>query len=107
MGRDVIDFNHDDDSVTNTGQAIATINIADPLTLYTPYHQTPAVNAYGSIYTAYANGEQSGERRIPKHLQEAWTDPTISPLTGNLNGTTGILQNQPWRSLQLLEPIPG
>jgi LDH2 family malate/lactate/ureidoglycolate dehydrogenase len=28
MGRDVIDFNHDDDSVTNTGQAIATINIA-------------------------------------------------------------------------------
>ena len=28
MGRDVIDFNHDDDSVTNTGQAIAAINIA-------------------------------------------------------------------------------
>ena len=28
MGRDVIDFNHDDDSVTNTGQAIAVINIA-------------------------------------------------------------------------------
>ena len=25
---DVIDFNHDDDSVTNTGQAIAAINIA-------------------------------------------------------------------------------
>lgn len=28
MGRDVIDFNHDDDSVTNTGQAIAAINVA-------------------------------------------------------------------------------
>jgi L-2-hydroxycarboxylate dehydrogenase (NAD+) len=28
MGRDVVDFNHDDDSVTNTGQAIAAINIA-------------------------------------------------------------------------------
>jgi L-2-hydroxycarboxylate dehydrogenase (NAD+) len=28
MGRDVIDFNHDDDSVTNTGQAIAAISIA-------------------------------------------------------------------------------
>ena len=28
MGRDVIDFNHDDESVTNTGQAIAAINIA-------------------------------------------------------------------------------
>jgi LDH2 family malate/lactate/ureidoglycolate dehydrogenase len=28
MGRDVIDFNHDHDSVTNTGQAIAAINIA-------------------------------------------------------------------------------
>ena len=28
MGRDVIDFNHDDDSVTNTGQAIVAINIA-------------------------------------------------------------------------------
>jgi LDH2 family malate/lactate/ureidoglycolate dehydrogenase len=28
MGRDVIDFNHDDASVTNTGQAIAAINIA-------------------------------------------------------------------------------
>ncbi len=27
MGKDVIDFNHDDDSVTNTGQAIAVINI--------------------------------------------------------------------------------
>jgi LDH2 family malate/lactate/ureidoglycolate dehydrogenase len=28
MGKDVIDFNHDDDSVTNTGQAICAINIA-------------------------------------------------------------------------------
>jgi LDH2 family malate/lactate/ureidoglycolate dehydrogenase len=28
MGREVIDFNHDDDSVTNTGQAIAAIDIA-------------------------------------------------------------------------------
>ncbi|MBC7577216.1 MAG: Ldh family oxidoreductase [Tardiphaga sp.] len=28
MGRDVVDFNHDDDSVTNTGQAIAVINVA-------------------------------------------------------------------------------
>jgi len=28
MGRDVIDFNHDDDSVTNTGQAIAAIDVA-------------------------------------------------------------------------------
>jgi LDH2 family malate/lactate/ureidoglycolate dehydrogenase len=28
IGRDVIDFNHDDDSVTNTGQAIAAIDIA-------------------------------------------------------------------------------
>jgi L-2-hydroxycarboxylate dehydrogenase (NAD+) len=28
MGKDVIDFNHDDDSVTNTGQAVAAINVA-------------------------------------------------------------------------------
>jgi L-2-hydroxycarboxylate dehydrogenase (NAD+) len=28
MGKEVIDFNHDDTSVTNTGQAIAAINIA-------------------------------------------------------------------------------
>jgi LDH2 family malate/lactate/ureidoglycolate dehydrogenase len=28
MGKEVIDFNHDDDSVTNTGQAIAAINVA-------------------------------------------------------------------------------
>jgi L-2-hydroxycarboxylate dehydrogenase (NAD+) len=28
MGKDVIDFNHDDDSVTNTGQAIAVVNVA-------------------------------------------------------------------------------
>ena len=28
MGKDVVDFNHDDDSVTNTGQAIAAINVA-------------------------------------------------------------------------------
>ena len=28
MGREVIDFNHDDNSVTNTGQAIAAISIA-------------------------------------------------------------------------------
>jgi LDH2 family malate/lactate/ureidoglycolate dehydrogenase len=28
MGKDVIDFNHDDGSVTNTGQAIAAINVA-------------------------------------------------------------------------------
>ena len=28
MGKDVIDFNHDDDSITNTGQAITAINVA-------------------------------------------------------------------------------
>jgi L-2-hydroxycarboxylate dehydrogenase (NAD+) len=28
MGKDVVDFNHDDDSVTNTGQAIAAINVS-------------------------------------------------------------------------------
>jgi L-2-hydroxycarboxylate dehydrogenase (NAD+) len=28
MGKDVIDFNHDDSSVTNTGQAILAINVA-------------------------------------------------------------------------------
>ena len=28
MGKDVIDFNHDDTSVTNTGQAIAVIDVA-------------------------------------------------------------------------------
>src|SRR6202012_1142733 len=28
MGKDVIDFNHDDDSVTNTGQAVCAINVA-------------------------------------------------------------------------------
>ena len=28
MGKDVVDFNHDDDSVTNTGQAICAISIA-------------------------------------------------------------------------------
>jgi L-2-hydroxycarboxylate dehydrogenase (NAD+) len=28
MGKDVIDFNHDDSSVTNTGQAVAAINLA-------------------------------------------------------------------------------
>jgi L-2-hydroxycarboxylate dehydrogenase (NAD+) len=28
MGKDVIDFNHDNDSVTNTGQAICAINVA-------------------------------------------------------------------------------
>lgn len=28
MGKDVIDFNHDDGSVTNTGQAICAINIS-------------------------------------------------------------------------------
>src|SRR3978361_153844 len=28
MGKDVIDFNHDDDSVTNTGQGVAAINIS-------------------------------------------------------------------------------
>jgi L-2-hydroxycarboxylate dehydrogenase (NAD+) len=28
MGREVIDFNHDDSSITNTGQAVAAINVA-------------------------------------------------------------------------------
>jgi L-2-hydroxycarboxylate dehydrogenase (NAD+) len=28
MGKEVVDFNHDDDSVTNTGQAICAINVA-------------------------------------------------------------------------------
>ncbi len=54
MGKDVIDFNHDDDSVTNTGQAIAAINIA----------------AFGDVATFKASVDAlvrdfRGSRRIP------------------------------------------
>lgn len=54
MGKDVVDFNHDDDSVTNTGQAIAAINIA----------------AFGDIAVFKASvdrliGDMRGGARIP------------------------------------------
>ena len=54
MGREVIDFNHDDDSVTNTGQAVAAINIA----------------AFGEVATFKAAVDQlvrdfRGSRRMP------------------------------------------
>lgn len=81
------------------------LSMSDPVTLFTPYNLTAANPLAGSaIFSKYAYGEKPGEKAIPTALREAWTDPTLTAFTGELNGTAGVMENQPWGTLELLAP---
>jgi LDH2 family malate/lactate/ureidoglycolate dehydrogenase len=71
MGKDVIDFNHDDGSATNTGQAIVAIDIAafgDPeafrLAVDTLSDDLRQSRRMASVDRIWLPGEQSHARRI-------------------------------------------
>lgn len=98
--------------VTDQGGGVG-FNMADPRTLFTPYDitggQAGGINPLnGSKYFAkYVVGEELGEpakAKIPTALREAWVDPTLATFAGELNGTTGVLWEFPWRTLELLAP---
>lgn len=76
------------------------IEFADPMTLFTPYCDTNANPFNGSSeWTKYV-GEGTTEAQ-----RAGWIDGTLPTLWGGeINGTSGILANMPWRTLELLAP---
>src|SRR5579862_1083827 len=89
MGKDVIDFNHDDDSVTNTGQAIAAINISAFIDIATfkAAVDTLARDIRGSArMPGVARIAMPGERSHETRLARAKNGIPIAPaLAQNLN----------------------
>jgi len=89
MGKDVIDFNHDDDSVTNTGQAIAAINVgafidiatfkANVDTLVRDFHGSRRMPGVERISVP---GERSHETRLARGKNGI---PIAPALARNLN----------------------
>ena len=84
MGRDVIDFNHDDDSVTNTGQAIAAINVAAFGDVATFKHSVDALvrDFRGSqripgVERIWMPGERSHETRLRRANQGIPVAPAL------------------------------
>lgn len=82
------------------------IQMQDMISMFTPYSLTPGVDplAGSAHFSKYKYGEIFGEKLIPTALRTAWTDPTLAVLPGELNGTLGVLEHQPWRTLELLAP---
>jgi LDH2 family malate/lactate/ureidoglycolate dehydrogenase len=71
MGRDVIDFNHDDDSATNTGQAVCAIDIsafgdvaAFKARIDTLVRDLRASERIPGVERIWMPGEQSQARRV-------------------------------------------
>lgn len=77
----------------------AAFYLGDGRTLFTPYCDT-GVNPFNGAgeFNNYINAGTSKAQR------EGWIDPTLTEMEGALNGTAGVLFNQPWRSLEQLEP---
>jgi L-2-hydroxycarboxylate dehydrogenase (NAD+) len=97
MGRDVIDFNHDDDSVTNTGQAIAAIDIAafgDPAifkaavdALVRDFRSSKRMPGVDRIAVP---GERSEETRIARARDGIPIAPALKRNLDRLAGELGI-----------------
>jgi L-2-hydroxycarboxylate dehydrogenase (NAD+) len=97
MGRDVIDFNHDDDSVTNTGQAIAAINIAafgdvaafkaSVDTLVRDFHNSDRMPGVERIIVP---GERSHETRMKRAREGIPIAPALMRGLDQVAGELGI-----------------
>jgi L-2-hydroxycarboxylate dehydrogenase (NAD+) len=97
MGRDVIDFNHDDDSVTNTGQAIAAINIAafgdvaafkaSVDTLVRDFHSSSRMPGVDRIIVP---GERSHETRMKRAREGIPITPALLRGLDQVAGELGI-----------------
>ncbi len=97
MGKDVIDFNHDDDSVTNTGQAIAAINIgafidiatfkANVDTLVRDLHGSSRMPGVDRISVP---GERSHETRLARAKNGIPIAPALARGLNQLAGELGM-----------------
>jgi L-2-hydroxycarboxylate dehydrogenase (NAD+) len=97
MGRDVIDFNHDDDSVTNTGQAIAAISIsafgdvatfkAAVDTLVRDFRSSERIPGVDRIFVP---GERSEETRVVRARDGIPIAPALTRALDQLAGELGI-----------------
>jgi hypothetical protein len=80
----------------------AGLQLEDAVTLFTPYSAYCNPLQGSKYFSKYVFSEEGGEKAISTALRVAATDPTLTAFTGELNGTEGVLQNQPWRTLELL-----
>jgi LDH2 family malate/lactate/ureidoglycolate dehydrogenase len=97
MGKDVIDFNHDDDSVTNTGQAIAAINVsafsdvavfkASVDTLVRDLHNSERMPGVDRISVP---GERSHQTRLTRKRDGIPVAPALMRGLDQLAGELGI-----------------
>jgi L-2-hydroxycarboxylate dehydrogenase (NAD+) len=97
MGKDVIDFNHDDDSVTNTGQAVAAINIAafgDVATFKaavdTLVRDFRASERIPGVDRIFVPGERSEETRVVRARDGIPIAPALMRALDQFAGELGI-----------------
>jgi L-2-hydroxycarboxylate dehydrogenase (NAD+) len=97
MGKDVIDFNHDDDSVTNTGQAICAINVAafGDVAAFKAAVDTLARDIRGSrrmpgVERISMPGERSEEARVKRGRDGIPIAPALKRGLDALAGELGI-----------------
>jgi L-2-hydroxycarboxylate dehydrogenase (NAD+) len=97
MGKDVIDFNHDDDSVTNTGQAIAVVNVAafGDVDVFKASVDTLIADLRGSsrmtgVDRIYVPGERSFETRVRRSRDGIPIAPALMQGLDKLAGELGI-----------------
>jgi LDH2 family malate/lactate/ureidoglycolate dehydrogenase len=97
MGKDVIDFNHDDSSVTNTGQAVAAINVAafGDVNVFKASVDTLIRDLRGGermpgVERIYLPGERSHETRAVRTAQGIPIAPALMRGLDQLAGELGI-----------------
>jgi len=97
MGKDVIDFNHDDDSVTNTGQAVAAINVAafGDVATFKAAIDTIVRDLHGSeripgVERITLPGERSEETRIARSRDGIPVAPALMRALDQLADELGI-----------------
>ena len=97
MGKDVIDFNHDASSVTNTGQAIAAINVAafGDVAIFKANVDRLIRDMRGSarmpgVARIYVPGERSHETRIKRSRDGIPIDPALLTILDKLADELGV-----------------
>jgi LDH2 family malate/lactate/ureidoglycolate dehydrogenase len=97
MGKDVVDFNHDDDSITNTGQAIAAINISafGDVEVFKASVDTLVRDLHGSsrmpgVDRISVPGERSHETRLARRRDGIPIAPALMRGLDQLAGELGI-----------------
>jgi LDH2 family malate/lactate/ureidoglycolate dehydrogenase len=97
MGKDVVDFNHDDDSVTNTGQAICAINVSAFIELATftsnvdtLVRDIRASERMPGVERISVPGERSHETRLSRAKNGIPIAPALAKNLDQLAGELGM-----------------